>query len=268
MSKRAPSADAFRCAGRPSRRPRPAPARPTVSATSVGTGAGRLNASAISAATPPTSVARASVTRSAGPNAVGTGSRPGHGASAACVTTPQASPTTQPTPSRPTRRGERGEQRQLADQPDHRAGLNRTHRASVSMGYCGNTRNATVRFISGSGKGEAGVGRRARVLAARARHRRDPAGAAARARPGRRPRAHAALRHQPRHRDAGVPRRRPGEPVRSDAGAVPGRRLPGAGQVRLPQRRRRRARAAGTASAAPFSASTRTRPPTWCRRGR
>ena len=35
----------------------------------------------------------------------------------------------------------------------------------------------------------------------------------------------------------------PAEPVRRDAGAVPGGRLPGPGEVRLPQRRRRRARA-------------------------
>ena len=47
--------------------------------------------------------------------------------------------------------------------------------------------------------------------------------------------------HQPRHRDAGLPRRRAAEPVRRDARAVPGGRLPGAGEVRLPQRRRRRA---------------------------
>ena len=75
----------------------------------------------------------------------------------------------------------------------------------------------------------------------------------------------AALRRQPRHRDAGVPRRRAAEPVRRDARAVPGGRLPGAGQVRLPQRRRRRAGPARRCSAAPSSACTRTRPPTWCR---
>ncbi len=60
------------------------------------------------------------------------------------------------------------------------------------------------------------------------------------ARPGRRAGPHPVLRRQPRHRDAGVPRRRAAEPVRRDAGAVPGGRLPRAGQVRLPQRRRRR----------------------------
>ena len=51
---------------------------------------------------------------------------------------------------------------------------------------------------------------RARLLAARARRRRDPAAAACPdAGPGRGARPHAALRGQPRHRDAGVPRRRP-----------------------------------------------------------
>ena len=49
---------------------------------------------------------------------------------------------------------------------------------------------------------------------------------------------------QPRHRGAGVPRAGPGRSVRRDARAVPGGRLPGPGEVRLPQRRRRRAGAA------------------------
>ena len=89
--------------------------------------------------------------------------------------------------------------------------------------------------------------RGARVLAARAR-----VSARSGRRPlpepgaGRGPGAHAALRRQPRHRDAGLPRRRAGEPVRRDAGAVPGGRLPGPGEVRLPQRRRRRGRARPT----------------------
>ena len=96
-------------------------------------------------------------------------------------------------------------------------------------------------------RGEARAGRRARVLAARARLRGDPAGHAARAGAGRRGGAHLAVRRQPRHRDAGVPGRCAAGPVRRDAGAVPGGGLPGAGQVRLPQRRRRRAGAAGAA---------------------
>ena len=45
---------------------------------------------------------------------------------------------------------------------------------------------------------------------------------------------HAAVRRQPRHRDAGVPGRCAREPVRGDARAVPGRGLPGTGQVRVP----------------------------------
>ena len=81
-----------------------------------------------------------------------------------------------------------------------------------------------------------------RVLAARAGRGRDPPGAAARAGAGRGPGPHPALRGQPGHRDAGLPRRGAAEPVRRDARAVPGGRLPGAGEVRLPQRRRRRGR--------------------------
>ena len=83
--------------------------------------------------------------------------------------------------------------------------------------------------------------------------------------PGRGPGAHAALRRQPRHRDAGLRRPRAGEPARPDAGAVPGGRLPGPGEVRLPQRRRGRGGARRRCAAGPCSASTRTRPPTWSR---
>ena len=57
----------------------------------------------------------------------------------------------------------------------------------------------------------------------------------------------------------------PAEPVRRDARAVPGGRLPRPGEVRLPQRRRGRAAARRSCSAAPSSACTRTRPRTWCR---
>ena len=53
-----------------------------------------------------------------------------------------------------------------------------------------------------------------------------------------------------------------------DARAVPGGRLPRAGEVRLPQRRRRRAGPGRSCSGAPSSASTRTRPPTSSRPGR
>ena len=66
--------------------------------------------------------------------------------------------------------------------------------------------------------------------------------------PGRGAGAHPAHRHQPRHRDARVPRRRAGRPARGDAGAVPGGRLARAGEVRLPQRRGRRGRARRTCS--------------------
>ena len=53
-------------------------------------------------------------------------------------------------------------------------------------------------------------------------------------------RPHAALRGEPRDREPGLRRPGAGEPARRDAGAVPGRRLPRAGEVRLPQRGRGR----------------------------
>ena len=52
----------------------------------------------------------------------------------------------------------------------------------------------------------------------------------------RRDRPHASLRGQPGHRVAGLRRARAAEPVRRDAGALPGGRLPRPGEVRLPQR--------------------------------
>ncbi len=100
-------------------------------------------------------------------------------------------------------------------------------------------------FIPGGWAGEAGGRRRTRLLAARARRRRAPARTPAAAGPGRGARAHAAIWGEQGHRDTRVPRWRPAQPVRGDARALPGGRLPGAGQVRLPQRRRGRAGAAG-----------------------
>ena len=88
-----------------------------------------------------------------------------------------------------------------------------------------------------------------RLLGARARRGRDPAGVAARPGPRRGAGPDPLLRGQPGHRDAGL--RRPGarRPVRRDARAVPGGRLPRPGEVRLPQRRRGRAGPAGAARA-------------------
>src|SRR6266567_4218835 len=69
--------------------------------TRTPTGACRSNESAVSAATPPTNVARISVTRSAGPSApVPDRRRPR--ASAAHVTTPYAIPASHPATPRPT----------------------------------------------------------------------------------------------------------------------------------------------------------------------
>ena len=50
----------------------------------------------------------------------------------------------------------------------------------------------------------------------------------------------------------------------ADARAVPGGRLPGAGQVRLPERRRGRGRGRPSCGAARCSACSRTRRATWC----
>ena len=89
----------------------------------------------------------------------------------------------------------------------------------------------------------------ARVLAARARRGRDPAGALPAPGAGRGARAHPALRAS-----AAAPRRWssaarcPPDQYARDAGAVPGGRLPGPGEVRLPQRRRRRGGAGRPAS--------------------
>ena len=122
------------------------------------------------------------------------------------------------------------------------------------------------------------VRRSARVLDRRARPRRDPRRAAAAAGRGRGRRARAVQRHQPRHRGAGVQGPRAGQRVPADARAVSGRRVPGAGQIRLRQRRHgraRAARAAGPPRVRALSASdplrrARRRPctccPTTCRR--
>src|SRR5262245_34674705 len=73
----------------------------TASATRIVTAGGRTNESAVSAATPQASMARMRVTRSAGPSTV-TPFRASPPVTAAFRTTPQASPTTQPRPLRPT----------------------------------------------------------------------------------------------------------------------------------------------------------------------
>ena len=72
-------------------------------------------------------------------------------------------------------------------------------------------------------------------------------------------RAHPSVGRQPGHRVAGVRRARPAQPVRRHAGPLPGRRLPRAGEVRLPQRGGRGGGSRRAASVAPCSACTPTR---------
>src|SRR5204862_3179392 len=69
--------------------------------TSIPTGTGRSRESTASAATPPTSVARTSVTRSAGPSSTAP-DRYRPQVSAAHVTAPYAIPASHPAPARPT----------------------------------------------------------------------------------------------------------------------------------------------------------------------
>ncbi len=134
MSKRAPSAEAVpvRRATQPST---PSSASATMaSPTSVVTGVWRANESAVSAATPPTSVARASVTRSAGPSAADPEScrpRVSEGTHDDPVREPDQ-------PSRAAETDGAGEGRQqgdLACQSDQRTSSNRGHCASVTMRY-------------------------------------------------------------------------------------------------------------------------------------
>ena len=66
-------------------------------------------------------------------------------------------------------------------------------------------------------------------------------------------------RSEPRHRDLGLPRRGAAERVRAHARAVPGRRLPRPGQIRLQQRRRGRSDGPPALVASGCSASIRTR---------
>ena len=81
----------------------------------------------------------------------------------------------------------------------------------------------------------------------------------ARARPRRGARALALLRHQQGHRNRGAPRPGPGMRGRGHGRPAPGGRLPVAGEVRLPLRRRGRGRPGRTGWARRSSASTRTR---------
>ena len=258
----------------PGRRRRRARAPPPRGRRTTGTGTSRTNESAVSAASATTSEARARVTRSAGPEAVGrvrleaSHHEQGEHARAGQPDDP---------PERAEADGgrEHAEQDDLGDEPergpargtaDRDPRSNRSHRASVPS--MTSTERTRLRFSRRRAKGGDRGDRRAGLLAARAGGRRDPPGAGGRPRGRSRPGADAALRREPRHRDARLPRQGAAEPVRRHARALPGGRPPRTGEVRLPQRRRRRRRTARRCAAAPSSASTRTRPPTSCPRPR
>ena len=115
--------------------------------------------------------------------------------------------------------------------------LNRRHRPSVQGHRTfrrGNEGDAVPVHVGGAEVAHAGGGTgvlarssRAWARSARPRCRRRPAGRGG---------PDASVRRQPGDREPGLRRARAAEPVRRDAGAVPGRRVPRPGQVRLPQR--------------------------------
>ena len=220
-----------------------------------------------------TSVARASVTRSAGPSRRA-GRPAGRGRAAPLATSTAAPmPTSQPAAAQ-TRRCA-GERRPSSttwrDQPERRAGSNRAHRACrpwVSRTRTPDTdRCGWPRFTRGLEEDAAGVARGARVLAARARawarsgRCRCPS-------PGRTTSLVRTLR-------SGVSRgtetlvfrgRCPGEPVRQRCGRRSRRATsPGRSSTATSTSASSRHGPAAAASGAPCSASTRTRPPTSCR---
>ena len=122
-----------------------------MSVTSIVTGAGWSNESAISAATPTASVARARVTQSAGPSR--SDAVAGEAARQCRIRDHSAGDSDDPTGAAEAdgpREG--GEQQRLGDQPGHRAGLNRSHRSSVFVGTWGSTGNTVVRFSRAGGK--------------------------------------------------------------------------------------------------------------------
>ena len=135
--------------------------------------------------------------------------------------------------------------------------VNPSHRASVSRGT---TVIRTRRTL-----GSAGVGGGCRLDEAQAFWLVEPGRGEIRPvalpepGPGRRARPHPADRGQPRHRVARLPRRRARGPVRRDARAVPGGRLPRPGEVRLPQRRAWSRRGRPSCAGARCSVSTRIR---------
>ena len=190
------------------------------------------------------------------------------------MTSAHATPATQPSGPRPTaarerRRARRAGRRTATGEPRR----TRARATAEAMPSCtertGRTRYRLHRAVQPSGA-PTGVRRRPVAGDARAFWLRDPGVGEIRPvplprpGPGRGAGAHRCVRGQPRHRDAGLPRRGAAEPARRDARAVPGGRLPRAGEVRLPQRRRRRAGPGRRCRAAPSSASTRTRPRTSC----
>ena len=129
-----PAPTPCRCAGPPCRRPRPGSAPPWSGPPGSAARPAGKRQSAISAATPPTSVARTRVTRLAGPEPGSSGpvQAPGE-----CTGGDQraGNPDDPPGCAETDRSGQCGEQPiELAEQAECRAGSNRTHRASVTSG--------------------------------------------------------------------------------------------------------------------------------------
>src|SRR3954447_10433620 len=189
--------------------------------TSAGTETDRSIESATRAETTAARVARTSVTRSAGPNEL-TSWRANATSTIALTATAARAPTAQPTGPNPTVALRTASSAAAVLSPIAEPVRTVNTLASVSKGYRIGTDRTRSGFSERSEDDDRGAARGPCVLGARTRGGRDPAGGPGDAGPGRRRRPHAALRDQPRDRDAGVPRSRPGEPVRGDAGAVPG----------------------------------------------
>src|SRR5689334_20224812 len=156
-------------------------------------------------------------------------------ASPAARIRPQAVPVTQPATPRPTVRDRTTSRSTCVVRPS--VGPGRSVVGTISPRSSDAYMWVTLRWSSRFGLWRNTHGPQCpRLLDRLARGGPDPSGGGARSRPGRGAGADRVLRCQPGHGDAGVPGSGAGQPVRRDAGPLSGGRLPGAGEVRLPQR--------------------------------